>query len=227
MEDAMTLSQGKAIFIWGTVISAVIFLALTYDSLVKMPQRTQEEKLDARVVAGKWVWQKYNCNDCHTILGIGGYYAPDVTKVMRYRDADWTIRFLKDPQAVWPAARKMPNLHLKDQEIADVVAFLTWVNSIDTNNWPPKPMMAAAATGTKPGETVYKAQGCSACHRIGGVGGTIGPDLSGVGRRRDKGWILQQLTDPKSHDPKSVMPSFARLAQRDREDLAEYLVSLK
>jgi cbb3-type cytochrome oxidase cytochrome c subunit len=146
---------------------------------------------------------------------------------MRYRDADWTIRFLKDPQAVWPAARKMPNLHLKDQEIADVVAFLTWVNSIDTNNWPPKPMMAAAATGTKPGETVYKAQGCSACHRIGGVGGTIGPDLSGVGRRRDKGWILQQLTDPKSHDPKSVMPSFARLAQRDREDLAEYLVNLK
>ncbi|HUI67625.1 MAG TPA: c-type cytochrome [Nitrospirota bacterium] len=223
----MTLSQGKAIFICGTAISALIFLALTYDSLMKMPQRTQEEKLDARVAAGKWVWQKYNCNDCHTILGIGGYYAPDVTKVMSYRDADWTTRFLKDPQEVWPAARKMPNLHLKDQEIADVVAFLTWVNGIDTNNWPPKPMVAAAETGTKPGEAIYKAQGCSACHRIGGVGGTIGPDLSGVGRRRDKNWILQQLTDPKSHDPKSVMPSFARLAERDREYLAEYLVSLK
>jgi nitric oxide reductase subunit C len=223
----MTLSQGKAIFIWGTVISAVIFLVLTYDSLVKMPQRTQEEKLDARVAAGKWVWQKYNCNDCHTILGIGGYYAPDVTKVMSYRGADWTNRFLKDPQAVWPAARKMPNLHLEDQEIADVVTFLTWVNGIDTNNWPPKPMVAAAAAGTKPGEAIYKAQGCSACHRIGGVGGTIGPDLSGVGRRRDKKWILQQLADPKSHDPKSVMPSFARLALKDREDLAEYLVSLK
>ena len=41
-----------------------------------------------------------------------------------------------------------------------MLAFLTWVNSIDTNNWPPKPMMAAAATGTKPGETVYKAH-CS------------------------------------------------------------------
>jgi nitric oxide reductase subunit C len=227
MEDAMTLSQGKAIFIWGTLISAVIFLALTYDSLVKMPQRTQEEKLDARVAAGKWVWQKYNCNDCHTILGIGGYYAPDVTKVMSYRDADWTTRFLKDPQAVWPVARKMPNLHLKDQEIADVVAFLTWVDGVNTNNWPPKPMMSATKTGTKPGEVIYKAQGCSACHRIGGVGGTIGPDLSGVGRRRDKEWILQQLANPRSHDPKSVMPSFAKLAQRDREDLAEYLVGLK
>jgi nitric oxide reductase subunit C len=32
-------------------------------------------------VAGKRVWQKYNCNDCHTILGFVGYYAPDMTKV--------------------------------------------------------------------------------------------------------------------------------------------------
>ena len=54
----MTLSQAKAIFIWGTAISAVIFLALSYDSLVQMPKRTQGEKLDAHVVAGKWVWHR-------------------------------------------------------------------------------------------------------------------------------------------------------------------------
>jgi nitric oxide reductase subunit C len=223
----MTLSQAKAVFIWGTVISAVIFLALTYDSLVKMPQRTHEEKLDSRVASGKWVWQKYNCNDCHTILGIGGYYAPDVTKVMGYRDADWTTRFLKDPHAVWPAERRMPNLHLQDQEIADVVAFLTWVNTIDTNNWPPNPMVTAAATGAKPGEAIYKTQGCSACHRIGGVGGTIGPDLSMVGKRRDKEWIEAQLRDPRSHDPKSIMPSFAKLPDKDIDDLADYLSGLR
>jgi cbb3-type cytochrome oxidase cytochrome c subunit len=88
-------------------------------------------------------------------------------------------------------------------------------------------MVATAATGAKPGEAIYKAQGCSACHRIGGVGGTIGPDLSDVGRKRDKAWIVQQLIDPKAHDPKSIMPSFAKLQQKDREDLAEYLVSLK
>jgi nitric oxide reductase subunit C len=171
--------------------------------------------------------QKYNCNDCHTILGIGGYYAPDVTKVMGYRDADWTTRFLKDPHAVWPAERRMPNLHLQDQEIADVVAFLTWVNTIDTNNWPPKPMVTAAATGEKPGEAIYKTQGCSACHRIGGVGGTIGPDLSMVGKRRDKEWIEAQIRDPRSHDPKSIMPSFAKLPDKDIDDLADYLSGLR
>jgi hypothetical protein len=54
----MTLSQAKAFFIWGTAISAVIFLALSYDSLTQMPKRTGEKKLDAHVAAGKWVWQK-------------------------------------------------------------------------------------------------------------------------------------------------------------------------
>ncbi len=223
----MTLKQAKGIFIWGTVVSAVIFLILTYDSLVKMPQRTQEAKLDARVAAGKWAWQRHNCNDCHTILGIGGYYAPDVTKVMSYRDADWVARFLKDPEKVWPNARKMPNLHLQDAEIADLVAFLTWVNGIDTNNWPPKPLVATAVTSGSPGESVYKAQGCSACHLLDGVGGKVGPDLSRVGSKRDREWIEQQLRDPKSHNPQSIMPSFAKLSAKDLDDLATYLAGLR
>jgi nitric oxide reductase subunit C len=223
----MTLGQGKAIFIWGTAISAIIFLALTYDSLVKMPLRTHGEKLDARVAAGKWVWQKHNCNDCHTILGIGGYYAPDVTKVMGYRDNEWVTRFLKDPEKVWPNARKMPNLHLQDQEVADLVAFLTWVNGIDTNNWPPKPMVGSAVTSVTPGEAIYKAQGCSACHMIAGVGGKVGPDLSRVGNMHDKEWIEAQLKDPKSHNPQSIMPSFAKLSEQDLDGLAQYLAGLR
>lgn len=223
----MTLAQGKAIFIWGTAISALIFLGLTYDSLVQMPKRTHEEKLDAHVAAGKWVWQKYNCNDCHTILGIGGYYAPDVTKVMSTRDSEWTARFLKDPEKVWPNARKMPNLHLQDQEVADLVAFLTWVNGIDTNNWPPKPMVASAVTSVTPGESVYKAQGCSACHMIAGVGGKVGPELSRVGGMHDTKWIEDQLRNPKAHNPESIMPSFAKLSEKDLDDLAHYLAGLR
>ncbi|HTZ17046.1 MAG TPA: cytochrome c [Dissulfurispiraceae bacterium] len=223
----MKVSHAKAIFIWGSVLSSILFLMLTYDSLSQLPHRTHEENLDAQVAAGKWVWQKYNCNDCHTILGIGGYYAPDVTRVMLSKDADWMKRFLKDPGAVWPADRKMPNLHLKDQEILDVISFLTWVNGIDTNNWPPKPLVVAASVSAKPGADIFKSQGCSACHMIGGVGGAVGPDLTKVGSRRDKEWIEEQLKNPKSHNPNSIMPSYAKLPEQDRKDLAEYLWELK
>lgn len=51
----MTISQAKAIFIWGTVLSSVIFLALTYDFHLKVGKQTNEAQLDARVAAGKWV----------------------------------------------------------------------------------------------------------------------------------------------------------------------------
>lgn len=223
----MTKKSAFWIFFLGTVSSAILFLGLTYDSLVQMPKRTHEEGLSAQVASGKWVWQKYNCNDCHTILGIGGYYAPDLTKVMGYRDQEWATRFLKDPASVWPANRKMPTLHLKDQEIADVIAFLAWVNTIDTNNWPPKPLVASAAASSKPGEALFKSNGCTACHTIGGIGGTVGPDLTTVGRRRDKEWIEAQIKDPKSHNPGSIMPSFARLPQKDIDDLADYLSGLR
>jgi mono/diheme cytochrome c family protein len=121
----------------------------------------------------------------------------------------------------------MPNLHLKDQEIADVIAFFTWVNGIDTNNWPPKPLVAATQASSTPGEAIFKAQGCSACHMLGGFGGTIGPDITKVGSRRSKEWIEDQIKNPKAHNPNSIMPSFAKLSEKDREDLADYLSGLR
>jgi nitric oxide reductase subunit C len=223
----MTKSQARAIFIWGTALSAVILVALTVNSLSQIPGRTNEDKLNAQVAAGKWVWQKHNCNDCHTILGIGGYYAPDLTRVMSQRDAAWMKDFLKDPSAVWPASRKMPNLHLSDEEITDLIAFLDWVDHINTNNWPPKPLTVLASAQENPGAAVFKAQGCSACHSMGGGGGHIGPDLTHVGARRSREWIEAQLNDPKSHNPNSIMPSFGKLPGKDREDLVNYLAGLK
>lgn len=217
------------IFFIGTGVSLAIFLALTFDTFSRIPGRTHEDRLTPDVVAGKWVWQKYNCNDCHTILGIGGYYAPDVTRVRSTRDPDWLAKFLQDPHAVWPAKRRMPTLGLTDEEIKDLVAFLSWVNEIDTNNWPPRPLMAAggALGSPAPGMAVYQEQGCSACHRLNGSGGEIGPDLTHVAGRRDRAWILQQLQDPKSHNSQTVMPSFSGLPPQKLADLADYLAGLK
>ena len=147
---------------------------------------------------------------------------------MSQRDPEWAKQFLKDPHKVWPAKRRMPNLHLTDKEIGNLVAFLTWVNGIDTNGWPPKPM-AVIAAGPAPmaGEAVFRAQGCSACHKLNGVGGDIGPDLTHVGSTRPPDWIKHQLENPRSHFPNSPMPSFAKLSPKDMKDLVDFLSSLK
>ncbi len=59
---------------------------------------THAEKLTDQVVAGKRVWHQYNCNDCHTILGFGGYYAPDMTKAYWRRGADGITAVVREPQ---------------------------------------------------------------------------------------------------------------------------------
>ena len=234
----MTQTSARNIFIIGTVLFGVIFLYLSYDSLKQMPRRTNEDKLTAEVVEGKRVWQKHNCNDCHTILGIGGYYAPDITKVAKYRDKAWLGKFLRDPEGVWQATRKMPNFRLTDTEVDSLIAFMGWVSEIDTNNWPPKPMMAAAApevTGSgvlrskaTEGERLFALRGCPGCHIINGAGGKVGPDLSHIGSSQpDVEWHIKHLKDPRSVHPESAMPAFATLPEDELEALAEYLVSLK
>ncbi len=223
----MTVRQAKHIFIWGTVASAVIFLGLSVDSLIRMPKRTVEVQLSETVVRGKWVWQSHNCNDCHTILGIGGYYAPDVTKVMTARDPDWMGRFLRDPAAVWPNKRQMPKLKLSDKDIAELIAFLTWTNGIDTNNWPPAPLaVSGRGTGGR-GAELFGALGCTGCHALGGLGGQAAPPLDGVGRRLDRPGLERQLASPQTRNPNTIMPSYARLPRQDLEALVDFLAGQK
>ncbi|MBZ5515919.1 MAG: c-type cytochrome [Acidobacteriia bacterium] len=208
-----------------TIISAVVFLGMTIDTLRKLPAQTHSDQISAQVVEGKRLWQHYDCNDCHTILGIGGYYAPDVTKSYTVRGDAWLRQFLKDPAAMYPTGRQMPNFHLTDAQVAPLLAYLKWVSEVDTNGWPPAPK--GVARQEPAGHAIFLAQHCNTCHAIQGSGGTLAPDLTHEGSRHDQAWILDQLNDPRSHKADSIMPSFAQLPGTEKDELAEYLVSLK
>jgi nitric oxide reductase subunit C len=222
-------------FILGTVICTVAFIWLTIDTHTKIPKRTNTDKLTEEVVLGKRVWHRYNCNDCHTILGIGGYYSPDVTKAYSTRGEAWLKAFLKNPENPDPQRRKMPNLDLSEDEIKQLIAYLKWVDAIDTNQWPPKPVMEAKTMGSalieKPqillGKNVFDQYRCDLCHKIGDKGGTIGPELTRVGSKRDTLWLAAQIRDPKSHNPNTQMPAFPQIAEGEIHALVGYLLNLK
>jgi nitric oxide reductase subunit C len=208
-----------------TLLSAFVFLGMTVDSLRQMGARTHSDKISPQVVEGKRIWQHYDCNDCHTIFGIGGYYAPDVTKTYAIRGDAWLRQFLKEPGKMYPAGRQMPNFHLADAQIDSLVAYLNWVSEVDTNGWPPAPQ--GVAREEAPGFKIFLAQHCNACHAIQGSGGTLAPELTHEGSRQTKDWIVAQLNDPRGHKPDSIMPSFDKLPQAEKEELAEYLAGLK
>ena len=127
------------IFLTGTVSSAVLFLWLTWDTHRQVETLSHVDKLSPQVVAGKRVFEKYNCNDCHTILGFGGYYSPDLTKVVKRVGEDGIRYRVKSPEKAFAASwRKMPNQHVSDEEIGQLIAFFTWVGAVDNGDWPPQ-----------------------------------------------------------------------------------------
>jgi cbb3-type cytochrome oxidase cytochrome c subunit len=57
-------------------------------------------------------------------------------------------------------------------------------------------------------DTVIDRYGCRGCHKIGGTGGTIAPDLQGIFDRRSEAWIRIKIQYPRNHNPQTLMPTF-------------------
>lgn len=108
-------------------------------------KKLTEQEAEALVGKGKLTMQAKNCMDCHTILGNGAYYAPDLTKAWldpfwgsREAREDLMVEFIKDPsnKVHNSLGRRMPRLGVTDEEARAVVAFLKWMSTIDTNGFP-------------------------------------------------------------------------------------------
>jgi len=105
-----------------------------------------EEAAESLVTLGKLTVQAKNCMNCHTLLGNGAYYAPDLTKA--WLDPGWVhesvreqlmLAFLQDPTAnarTFGTGRRMPHLDITEREARGIVAFLKWMSAIDTNGFP-------------------------------------------------------------------------------------------
>jgi mono/diheme cytochrome c family protein len=84
----------------------------------------------------------------------------------------------------------------------------------------------AAAGNAANGQKLYASQGCAACHKIGGKGGKIGPDLSKEGKKHDGKWMVAFLKDPRSKIAKGSMPP-VKASAKELQDLSAYLLTLK
>ena len=147
MSEIMTKSMARNIFYGGTVFFLLIFAGLVAQSHSYIVNTSTDAKtLTPSVVAGKRIWEAKGCINCHTLLGEGAYYAPELGNVMKR----WGVE--KDPAAAkaalkaWmdaqpshtPGRRQMPQFNLNDQQYQELADFLLWTNTIRNQNWPPK-----------------------------------------------------------------------------------------
>ncbi len=146
MAAYFTKSAARNIFYGGTIFFLIIFIILTVHSHYYIQNvSTDESTLTKSVARGKHVWERNSCINCHTLLGEGAYFAPELGNVwVRYgglENAAGARMGLKawmraQPTGV-PGRRQMPQFNLTEQELDDLIDFLEWTSRIDTIGWPP------------------------------------------------------------------------------------------
>ena len=72
------------------------------------------------------------------------------------------------------------------------------------------------------GKLVAAQTGCTACHKFGESGGTIGPDLTDIGSRIPAAAIARSLEVGPG-----IMPDYADLDRQKTDDLVAFLASLR
>ncbi|NJD52581.1 MAG: c-type cytochrome [Candidatus Methanoperedens sp.] len=88
-------------------------------------------------VEGKKAFEQYQCMGCHTIVGNGAYFAPDMTTVykrMGENDAALSSFILAGAPA--KGMQPMRDRGMKEDDAYRITAFLKYTDMLDTNGWP-------------------------------------------------------------------------------------------
>jgi nitric oxide reductase subunit C len=203
----MTKRQAAIFSAGATGVFTAVFVGLTIHSHMVFPRLTNADRITPEVLAGKDHWHKGNCVNCHTLMGEGAYYAPDLTQITMQRGEAYLVQFLGDPSLFYSEAehrRLMPDPKLTEAKRREVIAFLDWISRIENQNWPPRPIlvsgsagpgMAARARARAPasddpvalGESLFHAAppGCAACHSTMPGVALAGPSVANMAARAE------------------------------------------
>ena len=146
MSERLTKAAARNIFYGGSICFFLIFVVLVVQShLYIVNESSNHDQITASVEHGKRVWEKNACINCHTILGEGAYYAPELGNVfVRFGgrdDAEGAKETIKSFIASQPSGvegrRQMPQFNLSEEDLNGLADFFEWVSKIDTQGWPP------------------------------------------------------------------------------------------
>ena len=179
-------------------------------------------------------FERLDCLACHRVEGRGatirpdggGMEGPDLSRAgVKGYDGDWYAKHLKkmesDPLKAW----KMSFAPVSEEDRALLEVYLA-------TRVAASPLVAAKAT--------FHTTGCLGCHKVSGVGGDDGPDLSRAGEKDPAqanfqsvngpatiaNWQAEHLRSPLSIVTGSQMPALG-IDEKDIDRLVLYTLSLR
>ena len=139
MSQTFTKAMARNIFYGGSVFFFLLFLALAFDTSRALPSRDNRGALTEKVARGKIVWEHNNCIGCHTLLGEGAYFAPELGNVVkRLGSKEAVMAFIQSrPKEGIPGRRSMPQFNFTEKQLREIADFLEYAGQINTAKWPP------------------------------------------------------------------------------------------
>jgi nitric oxide reductase subunit C len=137
MARGFSSQMARNIFYGGTLFFVLLFAVLIFDTESRIPERSNAAELTPAVVRGKHLWETRNCIGCHTLLGEGAYFAPELGNVYTRRGPEFIKAWIKAQPTHVPGRRQMPQFNFTEAQLQDLVEFLKWTSRVDTEKWPP------------------------------------------------------------------------------------------
>lgn len=121
----MSVKNVRAILLILSIVFVAYSLAVyTFTATGKSKKPTPE------ITAGWKIWQEKNCQSCHQLYGLGGYMGPDLTNTASQKGREYMRGFIQY------GTGKMPNFHLSNTEVNNVIVFLSWVDASGNSKVP-------------------------------------------------------------------------------------------
>ena len=123
------------------------------------------------------------CAECHG-ADARGFSGPDLTVLWAEGTSDGRV-FQTIRSGV--SGSIMPSFSASDQEIWAMVAYMKSISTV--------PAFDNARGDAGRGQELFSST-CTRCHRIGGDGGRLGPDLSRIAAIRSRDTLIRSIRDP-------------------------------
>jgi mono/diheme cytochrome c family protein len=110
-------------------------------------------------------------------------------------------------------------VNLTDPQLNDLAALMLNLTSDNATVIDTAPEFALK------GAVLYQDKKCGLCHKLNGAGGTIGPPLNGLSKRKTEGWVAEHFQNPQKMSPKTPMPPYP-FTPADMQNEVSYLFTL-
>jgi nitric oxide reductase subunit C len=125
---------GKFMILFSIAVIVVLTpLSIDMTTAKRNPSPEQISYNGATAVEGWKVAIDYNCMGCHTIVGNGAYYAPELTYIARKAG---TPEKINARISAYMGSQFMP-FELTEREEDALTAWMLYLRDLNTNNWPP------------------------------------------------------------------------------------------